>query len=93
MCLTCHRNHTAVKGKENIKQIFTFPDWAMKVTEAGYGHSGNLLHTHDGKEIKLQHRQLKEICDHALAVIVTGVDTRIDVWAIQWPNDYKVKTL
>lgn len=89
MCLACHRK-IGVHGKEAIEKVFDFPDWATDLTKAGYGVSGNILHTHDNKEINLTYDQVREIIDNALVVVVTGVDTRVDVWAVQWPKDYSV---
>lgn len=92
MCLACKRE-VGAHGKEQIEKLFTFPTWAKRTTQKGFGMSGNYLHTHDNKEIELNWAQLGEIINNALVVIATGVDTRVDIWAIQWKNDYKVKNL
>lgn len=93
MCLTCAKTHPLV-DKPFLEELF-YPklnDTFRKLKHAGIGESGNYLHTHDNKLINLNYNQINEIIDHALGVIVTGIDLRLDVWAIQWPNDYQPKT-
>lgn len=46
------------------------------------------LHTPENKIIKLTENDIEEITDNALALIVTGTDDWLDIWALQWPNDY-----
>ena len=98
MCLACI--NISVRGKEEIKKVFDFSDLAKIVNtdvetlkKIPGSLTGNILHTFDNKKINLTTGQVQEIIDHALAVVVTGVDTQIDIWAIQWPRDYEVKTL
>lgn len=55
--------------------------------------TGNEIRTFDNKIINLTNIQEKEICENAIAVVATGIDTSITIWAIQWPNNYIVKTL
>ncbi len=104
MCLTCSKQHNAITGKD-IAKLF---DWSgvakgfskmagKDVSEEDLKslsqYNKNILHLANGNKIVLTKENIEEIVNHALAVIATGVDTQIDVWAIQWPNDYKVKTI
>jgi len=94
MCLACARGHGA-HGKEQIRELFSinpFEGMTVKQMIEISTVTGNMLNTHDNRKIELTKEQVDEICDHALVVIATGVDTRIDVWAIQWPIEYTVKT-
>lgn len=104
MCLTCCHGETKILYKEDIKNMFdlswmtdVFKELGKEVTLEQLKNissvTGNDLYTHNNKIINLTGAQEKEICDHALAVIATGIDTSITIWAIQWPNDYIVKTL
>lgn len=99
MCLTCSRTHPTIRGKEEIEQVF-YPKRSKAIRnivntlrDKGIGCSGNYLHTYTGASIELTHKQIDEIINHALGIIVTGVDSQLDIWAIQWPNDYKVEHL
>ena len=38
--------------------------------------------------IKLTEEDLENIASNALAVIFTGVDNSLDIWAVQWENDF-----
>lgn len=43
------------------------------------------------QSVELTEDQIEEIAENALAVIVTGVDQSLTIWALQWPNDYEIK--
>ena len=95
MCLAC--GNLGAQGKEQIKELFNFQPFGnmsveqMKSIPGSF--TGNILHTPNNDEITLTINQVEEICNNALVVIATGVDTRIDIWAIQWPTNYEVKTI
>ena len=101
MCLPCSHEHPVIKG-DDIKRVF-YPDYQKLKKQLGtdnkginalkkLGNAGSTLHTGDGRRIKLNEAQMDEICDHALGIIVTGIDMHTDIWAIQWPTEYEVKT-
>jgi hypothetical protein len=79
MCLACAR--IGANNPEDIKNLFK------------YSKHKTYIHTFDNKIIKLNNKQINEIIKHALVVIATGVDLSCDIWAIQWPNKYKVLTI
>jgi hypothetical protein len=104
MCLTCCNGKTKILYEKDIKNMFDLSwmtdifkelgkDVTLEQLKSISSVTGNNLHTHNNKIINLTSVQEKEIADHAIAVIATGVDTSITIWAIQWPNDYVVKTL
>jgi hypothetical protein len=83
MCLTCAFGQMSKKDK---KELFK------------YSKHKTYLHTQDNRCIQLSEVQIDEIIEHALYVMATGVDLSCDIlscdiWAIQWDNDYKVKTI
>ncbi len=106
MCLVCCHGETKILYKEDIKNMFDM-SWMTDVfKKLGNNEvsieqlrnipgsiTGNDLHTFNNKVINLTTIQEKEIADNAIAVIATGIDTSITIWAIQWENDYVVKTL
>lgn len=100
MCLSCCHGRTTILYKEDISELFDlskllelFPEGTnLQQLKNISSYTGNFVHTHDNKTIELTGVQCKEIVDHAIAVIVTGVDTQLDIWAIQWPTDYNVTT-
>lgn len=52
------------------------------------------VYLHDpinNKSIMLSDEQIEEIGENALAIVATGTDDWIDIWALQWPNNYKIK--
>lgn len=85
MCLVCKNGQIT---KKELKNIF-FPRINGKLCYM----TSVYLHTFDNKSIHLNNKQLREIANNALCVEMTGVDSTVDIWAIQWPNDYKVLTL
>lgn len=96
MCLTCinFKNSNIIVQPE-IKKVFdlSFEIGFENLTLADFKDipgslTNNYLHTHDNKLIELTDKQIKEITENSVALIITGVDTRIDVWGIQWINDY-----
>lgn len=86
MCLSCLEgaskciSNKSIIGKERLKYSFEF---SLEKT---------FLHTFDNKIIHLNKEQIEEIIENAVAMLSTGVDLSLDIWAIQWPNNYKVKT-
>lgn len=107
MCLTCSTEHSTIQGKQDLFQLFN-PSWqelaealgvkdeetfAQKMKNIPGAKTGNILRTFNNKEINLTTAQTEEIVNNALAVIATGIDMSVTIWAIQWPNDYVVKTL
>jgi hypothetical protein len=80
MCLNCKNLINIVNDKEQLKKIFKFT-------------SNKYLHTHNNCLLKLNNKQLKEIEENAIVVVITSVDLSCDIWAIQWPNTYATKTL
>ncbi len=78
MCLTCAFGQMSKKDK---KELFK------------YSKHKTYLHTQDNRCIQLSEVQIDEIIEHALYVMATGVDLSCDIQAIQWDNDYKVKTI
>lgn len=87
MCLSCEKQYGA-HGKDQIKDLLSF---TTKKDELIYFDT--TIRTFDNKDIKLNKEQLEEIVNHALVVISTGVDLKITIWAIQWPNSYIPKTI
>jgi hypothetical protein len=87
MCLAC-RPDIGAHGKNQIRSILK---WKSK--DGKWYTFKSRIHTFDNKIIYLNQKQINEIIQHALVVISTGVDLQNDIWAIQWPNDYKPKTL
>lgn len=85
MCLTC-KPEIGIQG-EAVKTAFVFKG------KDGPIYLRTYIHTHDNQIIELTKEQKDEIMENALVVICTGIDFSIDVWAIQWDRDYKVKTL
>lgn len=85
MCLVCKNGKMT---KQDLKNIFS-----PKIKGKLYYREKVYLHTFDNRIIHLNKKQLREIINNALFVEVTGVDSSVDIWAIQWPNDYKVLTL
>jgi len=77
MCLTCAFGRMT---KEQKKKLFIC------------GHEKVVIHTYDNKEFSVTRLQMDEIIQHALYVVATSVDFSTDIWAIQWPRDYEVKT-
>ena len=97
MCLTCKFYRQSLEEK---KQLFSFKDLAesLNTTEENLksipgSKTGNYLKTFDNKTIELTIEQLNEIIENAYYILTTGVDTMVTIWAIQWNNDYIVKTL
>lgn len=96
MCLACA--NIGAKTPEEIASLFDFSfltqiEGFEKLTLDDFKNipgskTGNTLHTHDNQRIDLTDKQIKEMVENALVVIATGIDTHVDVWAIQWPNDY-----
>jgi len=65
------------------------PDPEMVEKFGPYGVVAHVyFHWNDGQRMHLNYNQIEEICDHALALIMTGTDNWIDLWAVQWPNDF-----
>lgn len=79
MCLCC-----AYHGKQTKKD---------KEELFKYGRHKCYVHTQDNRLIKLNDKQIQEIINEAYYVLATSVDMSIDIWAIQWDRDYKVKTI
>lgn len=79
MCLMC--TDIGVQSKEDILSLFK---WSRQKT---------FIHTFDNKVIQLNNIQIDEIIENALCVIATSVDLSCDIWAIQWPREYIVKSL
>lgn len=80
MCLTClqYKGYKCIViGKEDIKGALEF------------NPTKNYLHTYKNELVTINDTQRQEIIDNALALVCTGVDLSCDIWAIQWPNDYK----
>lgn len=77
MCLVCAHGQMSKEDKEKLFE---------------YSRHKTYLHTQDNQVIKLSDTQIDEIIEHALCVVCTGVDMSCDIWAIQWNNDYKVKS-
>lgn len=99
MCLACDINQNT-HGKEAIRKVFNEDKELAKILNTSVENirslskfTGNILHTPDNKRINLTQRQVNEIINHALVIVHTGVDTQIDIWGIQWPTDYIVKTI
>lgn len=97
MCLTCKFYQQSLEEK---KKLFSFKDLAeiLDTTEENIksipgSKTGNYLKTFDNKTIELTIEQLNEIIENAYYILTTGVDTQVTIWAIQWDNDYIVKTL
>lgn len=96
MCLTCiHFHNKNIVVQPEIKRILDlyqsigFDDLTLADFKNIPGSlTGNYLHTHDNKLIELTDKQVKEITENSVAIIITTVDTRIDVWGIQWQSDY-----
>ena len=42
----------------------------------------------DGSSLNLTPEQFREVLTHAMAIVYTGVDLGMDIWAIQWDRDY-----
>lgn len=97
MCLTCiHFRNKNIVVQPEIKKVFDlsqslgFDDLTLADFKDIPGSlTGNYLHTHDNKILELTDKQIKEINENSVAIVLTGVDTRVDVWGIQWLNDYK----
>ena len=97
MCLTCKFHQQSLEEK---KKLFSFKELseALNTTEENLksipgSKTGNYLKTFDNKTIELTTEQLNEIIENAYYILTTGVDTMVTIWAIQWDNDYIVKTL
>lgn len=85
MCLSCA--NIGAKGKKEIKNLFIF-----KKKDKTEIYFRAYIHTHTNGLIELSKLQIDEIIKNALVVIATGIDLSLDIWAVQWPRDYKVKT-
>lgn len=106
MCLTCYSKHNTIKGKEEISKVFDWSgilDFFRKsnndnsISEEDLRNlspikTKNTLHTHNNEVIELNLHQIKEIINNASGIIVTGIDMTVDIWAIQWPRNYKVQS-
>ena len=97
MCLTCKFYQQSLEEK---KQLFSFKDLAeiLNTTEENLksisgSKTGNYLKTYNNKVIELTIEQLNEIIENAYYILTTSIDTSVTIWAIQWNNDYIVKTL
>lgn len=82
MCLSC-----IIKTYPNVRGLLDVND----IRKLEYHPQKTTIFTHDGKKLKVTKQQFEEIRDNAIGLVVTSVDLSIDIWAIQWPNDYKVK--
>lgn len=81
MCLTCmNKGRLSKKDKKEIFTKFVNP---KKI----------ILHNFDNTETRLTKLQVYEIIEHAIQLVVTGVDFELHVWAIQWENNYIVKSI
>lgn len=78
MCLICKYRPQSIEDKKKIFQ---------------YSKNKTYIRTFDNKIIKLNEEQINEIIENALYVLTTGIDLSCSIWAIQWPNDYIVKTI
>lgn len=97
MCLTCKFYQQSLEEKQ---ELFSFKSIAklLNTTEENVksipgSKTGNYLKTFDNKTIELNIEQLNEIIENAYYILTTSVDTSVIIWAIQWDNDYIVKTL
>ena len=97
MCLTCKFHQQSLEEK---KELFSFKSIAklLNTTEENVksipgSKTGNYLKTFDNKTIELTIEQLNEIIENACYILTTAVDTQVTIWAIQWDNDYIIKTL
>ena len=86
MCLTCAK--VGVHGKKALKNLFVF-----KTKDKREIYFRANLMCPDNKVIELKQYQIDEIINNAVVVVPTSVDLAIDIWAIQWPRGYKVKTI
>lgn len=84
MCLNC-----AISQQPNIRCLLRGEDLKKEFANPGKVY----LRKPDNTVITLSLEQQKEIHENAVVIVVTGVDLMTDIWGIQWPNDYKVKTL
>lgn len=84
MCLNClaQQTNTDVLNKEKIAKAMDF-----------YHPKKTFVHSYNGELIKVSKEQFEEIRDNAIALVATGVDMSFDIWAVQWPREYTVKTL
>jgi hypothetical protein len=78
MCLLCN-NFGNKLTKEEKQNVFQF---------------GRIyLNLPNNNIIELKEGQKEEIIENAIAWVITGFDSIINIWAIQWENDYQVKTI
>jgi len=85
MCLTCIQSNPKNSSVSSPKKTLR---WGQNLENRFDAYLCQL----NGEKIPVTDEMHDEICNHAEAIVATGVDTQFGIWAIQWPHDYKVKT-